>query len=53
MQRVNQGHVHSHHWELFRGGAAPFTLYLDGSFYCTCDSLREVDEELDALESKS
>lgn len=52
MQSVDRGWVNSCAWELFRGGAAPYTLYLDGRFYCTCDNRKEVDEELEEIAQK-
>lgn len=30
-------------------GAAPYTLYVDGDFWCTCESLREAEEEIAEL----
>lgn len=30
-----------------------YEVYIDGKFYCSCDSLREVDEELENYETKN
>ena len=30
-------------------GAAPFTLYVGGDFWCTCENLREAEEEIAEL----
>jgi len=30
-------------------GAAPYTLYVGGDFWCTCDSLREAEDEIAEL----
>lgn len=30
-------------------GAAPYTLYVGGDFWCTCENLREAEEEIAEL----
>ena len=34
-------------------GAAPYTLYVGGDFWCTCDSLGEAEEEIAELLGRS
>ena len=52
MQRriIEHGYVNNHHWELCNGSAAPYILFVDGEFYCSCDSKREAYEEIDEIE---
>lgn len=35
-----------------RKGAAPYTLYVGGEFWCTCESRREAEDEIAALEGR-
>lgn len=46
-----EGRVQDHHYSLRRknNGGAPYTLYVDGKFYCTCDTPAEAEEELNDL----
>ena len=30
-----------------------YEVYVDGKFYCSCDNLREVDEELNNYENEN
>ena len=51
-----EGRVNGHYFELRRRsndavtvGAAPYALYVDGKFYCTCETKQEAMEELEAI----
>ena len=51
-----EGRINGHDYELRRrtsdavtAGAAPYALYVDGQFYCTCESRQEAMEELEAI----
>lgn len=37
------------HPDLIAAGAAPYVLYVDEAFYCTCESREQADEEIAAL----
>lgn len=50
---IKDGYVNGHHYSLKRrtreaveAGAAPYIVYVDDEFYCTCESRQEVSEEL-------
>lgn len=36
-------------WELYRR-FDHYALYINGDFWCTCDSVREARDELDAIQ---
>ena len=38
--------------EDIRAGAAPYAVYMDGEFWCSCESRAEVEEEIAALLSE-
>lgn len=51
-----EGRVNGHDYELRRRtsdavyvGAAPYALYVDGKFYCTCESRQQATDELEAI----
>ena len=50
---IKDGYVNGHYYSLKRrsrgaveAGAAPYIVYVDGEFYCTCESRQEASEEL-------
>lgn len=51
-----EGRVNGHDYELRRrspdavaAGAAPYALYVDYQFYCTCESRQQAFEELEGI----
>ena len=51
-----EGRINGHDYELRRrtpdavaAGAAPYALYVDCEFYCTCESREQATEELAAI----
>ncbi len=53
---IKSGQQNGHSYRLMRrhphliiAGAAPYVLYVDGEFYCTCESREEAGEEIAAL----
>lgn len=55
---VKSGQINGHYYNLMRrdryavlAGAAPYIIYVDNEYYCTCESRREADEEIKGLRS--
>jgi len=47
-QRIAKGYQRGHFWELFQN-IGHYTLFVDGSFWCSCDSRREAYDELEEV----
>lgn len=50
---IKDGYVNGHYYSLKRrsreaveAGAALYVVYVDGEFYCTCESRQQASEEL-------
>lgn len=55
-RNIKSGQMNGHAYQLKArstqmvvAGAAPYALYVDGAFYCTCENYREAMEQIESI----